>query len=144
AVQEYLDYAQAHSLKIDELTMQGWIAARQLVDALKATGPDFTWTNLVNAWNQQKWYTAGGWLQGIDWTKQHTDPAQGDQYRAGVEWGNFLKVPDGKFVPFLAKPGKPWICFDGHKLDQWQTPVNVSFAGDKPLTYADVKNGASG
>ena len=137
-VQEYLDYARANHLEITELTMQGWIAAREFVDALKATGPNFTWANLISAWNQQKWYTAGGWLIPVDWTKQHTDPAQGDQYRSDFECGNFLKIHDGKFVPFLAKPGKPWVCFDGHKLDTWQTPVNVSF-GDKPFTFAEAK-----
>ena len=47
AMQEYLDYANAHGLKITELTEQGWIAARQFVDALKAAGPNFTWANLV-------------------------------------------------------------------------------------------------
>ena len=137
-MQEYLDYAKANNVHIGELTMQGWIAAREFVDALKATGPHFTWANLVNAWNQQKWYTAGGWLIPVDWTKQHTDPAQGDQYRSDLECANFLKIHDGNLVPFLAKPGKPWVCFDGHKLDTWQTPVNVSF-GEKPFTFAEAK-----
>jgi ABC-type branched-subunit amino acid transport system substrate-binding protein len=139
AVQEYVDYVTAHKVKISEMTMQGWIAARQFVDALKAAGPDFTWANLINAWNQQKWYSAGGWLIPIDWTRQHTDPAQGDQFRSGFECGNFLKIHDGKFEPFLAKPGKPWVCFDGHKLDQWQTPTNVSFGSATPFTLADAK-----
>jgi len=137
-VQEYLDYASANHVAVTELTMQGWIAAREFVDALKATGPNFTWANLIGAWNQQKWYTAGGWLIPVDWTKQHTDPAAGDQYRSDFECGNFLKIHDGKFEPFLAKPGKPWICFDGHKLDTWQTPVNVDFT-DKPFTFAQAK-----
>jgi len=137
-VQEYLDYAKANHVHIGELTMQGWIAAREFVDALKATGPHFTWANLISAWNQQKWYTAGGWLIPVDWTKQHTDPAQGDQYRSDWECANFLSIHDGNLVPFLAKPGKPWVCFDGHKLDTWQTPVNVSF-GDKPFTFTEAK-----
>lgn len=141
--QEYLDYAKANHVHLSELTMQGWIAAREFVDALKAAGPNFTWANLINAWNQQKWYTAGGWLIPVDWTKQHTDPAQGDQYRADFECGNFLKIHDGKLVPFLAKPGKPWVCFDGHKLDTWQTPINVSF-GDKPFTFAEAKQQTPG
>jgi ABC-type branched-subunit amino acid transport system substrate-binding protein len=138
---EFLDYAQAHDVKISELTMQGWIAAQQFVDGLKAAGPDFTWANLVNAWNTQKWYTGHGWVPPIDWTRQHTDPAQGDQYRSAFECGNFLKVDNGKFVPYLAKPGKPWICFDGHKLDTWQTPVNVSFEG-KPFSITEVNGKA--
>ena len=73
--------------------------------------------------------------------RQHTDPAQGDQYRSAFECGNFLKVDNGKFVPYLAKPGKPWICFDGHKLDTWQTPVNVSFEG-KPFSITEVNGKA--
>jgi ABC-type branched-subunit amino acid transport system substrate-binding protein len=140
----YLDYAHAHNVHISELTMQGWIAAQEFVDALKATGPHFTWANLISAWNQQKWYTAGGWLPAVDWTKQHTDPAKGDQYRTDFECGNFLKVEGGKLVPFLAKPGKPWICFDGHKLDTWQTPTNVSFDTNKPFTFAEAKAQAQG
>jgi branched-chain amino acid transport system substrate-binding protein len=137
-VQEYLDYAKANNLDITELTMQGWIAAREFVDALKATGPNFTWANLISAWNQQKWYTAGGFLIPVDWTKQHTDPAQGDQFRSDFECGNFLKIHDGKFEPLLAKPGKPWVCFDGHKLDTWQTPINVSFDTNTPFTFAQA------
>ena len=138
-VQAYLDYAHANNLEITELTMQGWIAAHELVDALKAAGPNFTWANLIGAWNQQKWYTADGFLIPVDWTKQHHDPADGDQYRSDFECGNFLKIHDGKFEPFLAKPGKPWVCFDGHKLDTWQTPINVSFDTDKPFTFAEAK-----
>ena len=138
---EYLDYAKAHNVKISEMTMQGWIAAQQFVDGLKAAGPNFTWANLINAWNTQKWYTGHGWVPPIDWTRQHTDPAKGDQYRSAFECGNFLRIKDGKFVPFLAKPGKPWICFDGHKLDTWQKPVNVSFEG-KPYTITEANGQA--
>jgi branched-chain amino acid transport system substrate-binding protein len=129
AVKEYDDYMTAHNLKISEMTMQGWIAGQQFVDALKAAGPDFTWDKLISAWNTQKWYSGHGWVPPIDWTVQHTDPGKGDQYRSAFECANFLKIENGKFVPYLARPGKPWVCFDGHKLDTWQTPVNVSFEG---------------
>jgi hypothetical protein len=138
AVKAYYDYMTAHKLLISEMTMQGWIAGTQFVDSLKAAGPNFTWANLINAWNTQKAYSAGGWVPPIDWTKQHTDPGQGDQYRSDFECANFLKIgADGRFAPFLAKPGKPWVCWDNHKLDQWQTPVNVSF--EKPVTFAEAK-----
>jgi ABC-type branched-subunit amino acid transport system substrate-binding protein len=143
AVQEYLEYMQANDLKITEMTMQGWIAGTQFVDALKAAGPDFTWENLINAWNQQTWYTAHGWVPPIDWTKQHTDPAEGDEFRSDFECANFVQIKSGKFVPYLAESGKPWVCFDGHELDQWQTPVNVSFDTDEPFTIDDVGGQAS-
>jgi len=145
-VNEYLDYAAAHGLKVTEMTMQGWIAAREFVDALKAAGPDFTQANLIAAWNQQKAYTAGGWLIPVDWTRQHHDPATGVQYQSQFECANFVKIHNGAFVPVYDGVGsKPWVCFDGHKPDVWQPPVNVSFAGTPPpSTYAEAQKAAQG
>lgn len=142
-VQEYLDYAAEHDLKVTELTMQGWIAARQLVDALKATGPEFTWENLVGAWNQQTWYTAEGFVLPIDWTRQHTDPAEGTEFRSEFECGNFVRVEDGELVSAFAEGDEPWVCFDGHRPEEWHEPVNVSFAGE-PFELADAMDDAQG
>ena len=74
-----------HGLKVTEMTMQGWIAAREFVDALKAAGPHFTWANLVAAWNQQTAYY-GRWvdLRRSTGRSQHHDPADGMQYRVAV------------------------------------------------------------
>ncbi len=142
-VKEYLDYAATHNLKVTELTMQGWIAARQLVDALKAAGPHFTWKNLVGAWNQQTAYTAGGWIPPVDWTRQHHDPAEGVQYQSQFECANFVRIHNGEFVPIFDDGGtKPWVCFDGHQANVWQEPVNLSFAG-KVSTFAAAKAGAA-
>jgi len=130
AVQEYLDYAAKNGLKVTEMTMQGWIAAREFVDALKAAGPHFTWKNLIGAWNQQTAYAAGGWIPPVDWTRQHHDPADGMQYRSQYECANFVRVHNGAFEPVYDAGGsKPWVCFDGHQPDKWQAPVNKSFAG---------------
>jgi len=135
AVQEYLDYAHAHDLIVTQMTEQGWAAARQFVEALKAAGPNFTWANLVNAWNRQTWFTNGGFVWPIDWTRQHGDPST---VRSEFECGNFVRVHDGKFVPIWDEGGeKPWVCFDGTKPDEWQQPVNVSFVGE-PFDLADV------
>ncbi len=143
-VQEYLDYAAKHGLNVTEMTMQGWIAAREFVDALKAAGPDFTRANLINAWNQQKAYSAGGWLIPVDWTRQHHDPADGVQYQSQFECANFVQIKSGKFVPVFDGGGtKPWVCFDGHQPNVWQEPINVSFAG-KPFTFAEAKKNAQG
>jgi ABC-type branched-subunit amino acid transport system substrate-binding protein len=137
-VQEYLDYVDEHGLKLSEATMQGWVAARQFVDALKAAGPDFTWKNLISSWNQQTWYTAGGWIVPIDWTRQHRNPADGVQFRSQFECANFVRVRAGKFVSIYDGGGeKPWVCFDGHQPDTWQEPVNLSFAG-APFDFADA------
>ena len=130
-MQEYLAYANAHGMKITELTEEGWMAARQFVDALKAAGPNFTWANLTNAWNQQTWYSNGGLGIPIDWTRQHNDPASGVANVSQFECENFVRIHDGTFVGIYDAGGaKPWVCFNGQQPDQWQTPVNVSFAGE--------------
>jgi ABC-type branched-subunit amino acid transport system substrate-binding protein len=137
AVKEYLDYTQANGVKVSEMTMQGWIAARQFVDALKAAGPNFTWANLVAAWNRQTWYTAGGWVPPIDWSRQHADPGKDPASRSHFECTNLLQIRSGAFVPYLAEPGKPWLCWDFDKFDEWQDPVHVSFDRG-PFTLADA------
>jgi hypothetical protein len=138
ALQEYLDYATAHGLKVTEMTEQGWIAARQFVNALKAAGPNFTWANFVNGWNQQTWYSNGGLVPPIDWTREHNDPAL-PASRSEFECQNFVKIHNGRFVGIYDDGGaKPWLCFDGTKPDEWEAPVNLSFAG-KPFSIADVR-----
>jgi ABC-type branched-subunit amino acid transport system substrate-binding protein len=129
ALQDYLDYANSHGMKITEMTEEGWIAARQFVDALKAAGPDFTWAHLVGAWNLQKAYTNGGLVPPIDWTRQHNDPAASVANRAVLQCVNFLRIHDGKFVGIYDDGGaKPWVCFHGQKPDLWERPQNLSFA----------------
>ncbi|MBO0882838.1 MAG: ABC transporter substrate-binding protein [Mycobacterium sp.] len=142
AVKQFVDYAGAHGLKLDEITAQGWIAGLQFVSALKAAGPNFTWANLTNAWNTEKWYTAGGWVAPIDWTFQHTDPAKGPAYQSQFrECANFVRIHSGKFEPIWDAGGsKPWVCFNGQKPNVWQKPVNLSFATNKPFNIAAVQH----
>jgi ABC-type branched-subunit amino acid transport system substrate-binding protein len=140
ALQEYLDYAKDHpKFVVTEMTEQGWLAARQFVEALKAAGPNFTWTNLINAWNQQTRFSNGGLVPPIDWTRQHNDPGAHPEDRSQFECANYVRIHNGKFVGVFDDGGaKPWVCFDGSKPNEWQTPVNVSFAG-KPFDVADVQ-----
>ncbi|HVX17174.1 MAG TPA: ABC transporter substrate-binding protein [Acidimicrobiales bacterium] len=138
AVKEYVAYAKAHHIQVAELTAQGWISGLQFVNALKAAGPDFTWANLINAWNTQSWYVGDGWNPPIDWTRQHGDPKVATN-RGPFECANFVKVgPNGKFVGVWDDNGKPWVCFDGQKPDVWQTPVHVTFATNKPFTFKEA------
>ena len=130
ALQEYLDYAHAHGMAITELTEEGWIAARQFVDALRAAGPDFTWAHLVGAWNQQTDYTNGGTVPPIDWTRQHNSPDASIANRGKLQCVNFVRIHDGKFVGVYDDGGaKPWVCFHGQEPDLWENPQNLSFAG---------------
>jgi ABC-type branched-subunit amino acid transport system substrate-binding protein len=132
ALQEYLDYAHANDMKVTEMTEEGWIAARQFVDALKAAGPDFTWKNLVGAWNRQKAYSNGGLVPPIDWTRQHGDPNVVAN-RADLQCVNFVRIQEGKFVGIYDDGGaKPWVCFHGQQPDTWEQPVNYSFASQSP------------
>jgi ABC-type branched-subunit amino acid transport system substrate-binding protein len=140
ALREYLDYAKSHSnFVVTEMTEQGWLAARQFVEALKAAGPNFTWANLINAWNQQTRFSNGGLIPPIDWTKQHADPSTNPDSRSQFECANYVKIHNGEFEGIFDDGGaKPWVCFDGTKRNVWQDPVNVSFAG-KPFDMADVE-----
>jgi hypothetical protein len=129
ALQEYLDYAHEHDMPVTEMTEEGWIAARQFVDALRAAGPNFTWKNLVGAWNQQTAYTNGGLVPPIDWTTQHNDPTKSVANRAVLQCVNFARIDGGKFVGIYDDGGaKPWVCFHGRQPDTWERPVNMSFA----------------
>jgi ABC-type branched-subunit amino acid transport system substrate-binding protein len=140
ALQEYLDYAKSHAkFVVTEMTEQGWLAARQFVEALKAAGPNFTRANLIDAWNQQTWFSNGGLVPPIDWTRQHNDPGTHPEDRSQFECANYVEIHNGKFEPlFDAGGAKPWVCFDGTKRNVWQQPVHVSFAG-KPFDIADVQ-----
>jgi branched-chain amino acid transport system substrate-binding protein len=139
AQKEFFDYAEAHGVKVNELSAHGWIAAKQFVDALKATGPNFTWKNLIDTWNKQTFYSADGWIQPIDWTKQHRDPLNDESARSQFECGNYLRIRNGKFESIYGEPGKPWVCFDGRKpVGEWQEPVKLGFQGE-PFDIADVQ-----
>lgn len=139
-VQEYLDYAKAHDVVISEMTEQGWFAARQFVEALEATGPNFTWANLIDARNQQKWFANGGVEPPIDWSVQHNDPSKGPQYRAQFECSNYVRIENGEFKGIYDDGGKkPWVCFDGRHPDTWHEPINLSFEGE-PFSWSDVAN----
>jgi ABC-type branched-subunit amino acid transport system substrate-binding protein len=138
ALAEYLAYARSHGLKVTEMTEEGWFAARQFVEALKAAGPHFTWANLEAAWNRQKWFSNGGVVPPIDWTVQHHNPADGARYHSQFECVNFVRIHDSHFVGLWDAGGKkPWVCFDGKKPNEWEHPVNLSFAG-APLAITDV------
>lgn len=132
-VKTYLDYAKAHDLSVDEMTANGWIAGLQFVNALKAAGPNFTWAQLIGAWNQQTWYTGDGWVPAINWTQDHVTG------HSQFECANFVRIHDGKFVPIYDEGGsKPWVCFDGRRPNVWQKPAHVSF-GNKPFKITDVQ-----
>jgi hypothetical protein len=56
-----------------------------------------------------------------------------------------VQVENGKFVPVFDEGGaKPWVCFDGVlSPGEWKDPVNVSFAGEEPISYDEVAGSTS-
>jgi ABC-type branched-subunit amino acid transport system substrate-binding protein len=126
AVQEFVDAAGDDWV---ELTVQGWIAAKQFVDALKATGPEFTREALIETWNNQpEPYTADGWLAPIDWRIQHADPKANPDKAAPLTCANIVQIRDGGFVSVFTEGEKQWVCFD-QTVDEFGEPVLMSFAG---------------
>jgi branched-chain amino acid transport system substrate-binding protein len=114
AIKQMFDEAERTGATVNELFTQGWIAAKQFYDALKATGPDFTRAALVEAWNSQpRAYTADGWLAPIQWPRQHESMATNPDAAPDLQCQNFVRVRDGAFVSVFGQPGKPWVCFDG-------------------------------
>jgi ABC-type branched-subunit amino acid transport system substrate-binding protein len=102
---EYLTWMERQGDTPNELTTYGWIGAAQLVEGLRAAGPNFTQKKVVDALNRMKDDTAGGLIPPIDWTTQHTET------RPPVSCAALVKVHDKKFVPAFVPKGKVYICF---------------------------------
>ena len=50
-----------------------------------------------------------------------------------------MSIHNGAFVGIYDDGGaKPWVCFNGQQPDEWETPVNLSFAG-APFKITDVQ-----
>jgi branched-chain amino acid transport system substrate-binding protein len=110
-----------------EVATTGWILADQFVTGLKLAGPEFSQQKVIDALNTLTDYSNNGFVQPIDWTKQHEDPATNKSARSPQECANFTQVKSGKFVAVWGQPGKPWVCF---KTDAAQLvdPTYESFA----------------
>ena len=102
---EYLAEMKRQGATPNEYTTYGWINGVMLLEGLKGAGPDFTRKKVVDALNTLTKDTAGGLLEGIDWTTQHTDS------EPPVGCAAYVKVVNGKFVPAFVPKGKPFICF---------------------------------
>jgi hypothetical protein len=82
----------------------------------------------VNYLNTLTHWTDNGFIQPLDWTRDHQDPTNNPAVRSDNECGNYVKVENGKFVPVYGEPGKPWVCIK--RTDPTvDHPVRVSFVG---------------
>ena len=126
----YQKWAAKSGKTVRELTAEGWIAANMFVHGLKLAGPNFTQDKVINCLNQDTNFTANGFIEPIDWTKQHHDPAAGNglsnpKYDSKWDCASVVQVKSGKFVPVFDQPGKPWVCQNG----------GINPATLPPLTY---------
>jgi ABC-type branched-subunit amino acid transport system substrate-binding protein len=88
----------------NELELAGWVDADLLVTGIKASGKNFTRQSVIDNINKIKDYTANGIMSPIDWTVAHQAYGKDDCTAA-------LVAKNGKFVPILGQPGKPFLCF---------------------------------
>ena len=101
----YLAAMDKAGLTPSENSLVGWINADLFVAGLRGAGPTFSRQKVIDAVNKMTDYTADGILEGVDWTKEHTqlkNPGEACQF--------ISKIQDSKFDPSLSQPGKPFVC----------------------------------
>jgi len=124
---QYLSDIKAITNDPVEVTEVGYLLAQMMVDGLKGAGPEFTQQKVVDWLNSQTAYTDHGMIAPIDWTVGHIDPQTHPEVRAKTYCQPIMKITGSKFVPYQAKSGKPWTCFENAKNGD-QTPTWKSFA----------------
>jgi ABC-type branched-subunit amino acid transport system substrate-binding protein len=127
-IQHLYEWAGKTGVKVRELTAVGWQLAAEFYEGLKGAGPQFSQAGVVNYLNTLTHWTDNGFIQPLDWTKYHQDPTNNPAVRGPLECANYVKVVNGKFVPSLAEPGKPWVCFDRNDPTV-DNPKYTSFVG---------------
>jgi branched-chain amino acid transport system substrate-binding protein len=115
--QEFVKWMGKSGKPVSELPGYGWIDALQFVEGLKLAGPNFSQPKVIDSLNQDTHFDADGMIVPIDWTKQHNEPGgpngTANQYAGKYQCVSLTEVHDGKFVPLLTEPGKPWVCMSG-------------------------------
>jgi ABC-type branched-subunit amino acid transport system substrate-binding protein len=117
--QQFLDWMAKDHKKVFEIPAYGWINALQLVTGLKLAGPNFSQQKVINSLNQETSFDADGFIQPIDWTKQHNDPSGPNGSTNAAVAGKYncastVTIHNGKLTPLPQVPsGKQWICMTG-------------------------------
>jgi ABC-type branched-subunit amino acid transport system substrate-binding protein len=115
--QEFVKWMGKSGKPVSEIPGYGWIDALQFVHGLELAGPSFSQQKVIDSLNQDTHFDAEGMIVPIDWTKQHNDPAgangTANRYAGSYQCVSLTRVRNGKFVPVLTEPGKPWVCMVG-------------------------------
>jgi branched-chain amino acid transport system substrate-binding protein len=104
-LEDYLRWMEAGGFETSENSMVGWLNADLFVTGLREAGPAFDRRRVIEAINELTDYTAGGLLDGVDWTTQHT--AAADRSCEFVS-----RIEDSEFVPVFSRPREPFVCAD--------------------------------
>jgi hypothetical protein len=125
-IQNLYKYTGEIGAPVSELTVYGWVLASELYAGLAGAGPKFSQAAVVNALNRMTAVSDNGLIPPIDWTKGHIDPETHPEALGARDCSNAVIVKNGKFVPYLSTPDKPWTCFN--RTDPTvNNPTHVSF-----------------
>ncbi|MGI9603079.1 MAG: ABC transporter substrate-binding protein [Acidimicrobiales bacterium] len=125
--QQFLAWMDETGADLSELAMVGWINADLAFEGLLAAGPEFERDTVLAATNSFTAYDAGGLINPIDWTRQHTAPTEGDPTNDyALECLSPVKVESDVFVT-VSEPDAPWLCWDNSTTD-WAEPTPTNFA----------------
>jgi ABC-type branched-subunit amino acid transport system substrate-binding protein len=112
-LQNFVDWMDKAGKEPSENSIVGWLNADLFVRGLEAAGPNFSRQSLIDAINQMTDYTADGMLDGVDWTRQHTEEKSDTSFCQF-----FSQISDSEFHPIFSQPDKPFICvvIDGDEI----------------------------
>lgn len=127
ALSDYFEWMEETGAEPTEPAMQGWINADLAYQGMLAAGADFDRAGVIAATNEITDYSAGGLINPIDWSRQHTAPTQDDPATNGYaqECYSYVQVTGGEFE-VVGDPEKPWSCWDGTTRD-WADPEATNF-----------------
>ena len=121
----YDQWVPANGGQVAEQTLVGWIDADLFVTGLLEAGPEFDRQTISDSLNQIT-YDAGGLINPIDWSRQHTavEPFVYDHAYA-LHCTSSVRIEGGTFVGFQPAP---WMCWPG-ATEEWSEPTPTDFAG---------------
>jgi branched-chain amino acid transport system substrate-binding protein len=113
--------------KVTELAMVGWIDADLAYEGIKAAGPSFSRESVIAATNKMTAYDAGGLINPIDWSRQHSAWTNEDVASHGYkqECTSLVRMKGGKFE-LVGDKAKPFSCWDNSKVE-WSQPTPTDF-----------------
>ena len=121
----YDQWVPANEGEVAEQTLVGWINADLFATGLLEAGPDLDRQSIIDSLNQIT-YDAGGLINPIDWSRQHTAVVPGVKDHAyALECVSSVRMEDGGFVGFQPEP---WMCWP-NDLEGWAEPTPTDFAG---------------